>query len=37
MYFQPREQMPTERGERIAQESTNSEWTRGAAAWIIVE
>ncbi|KAL5840735.1 hypothetical protein ACOSQ4_013343 [Xanthoceras sorbifolium] len=30
-------QMPTERGERMAQESTGSERTRGAAAWIIVE
>ncbi|CBI33441.3 unnamed protein product, partial [Vitis vinifera] len=30
-------QTPTERGERMAQESTGSERTRGAAAWIIVE
>ena len=30
-------QRPTERGERMAQESTGSERTCGAAAWIIVE
>lgn len=30
-------QTETERGERMAQESTGSERTRAAAAWIIVE
>ncbi|CAN1273625.1 hypothetical protein LINPERPRIM_LOCUS15127 [Linum perenne] len=30
-------QRPTERGERMDQESTGSERTCGAAAWIIVE